>query len=179
MSGIIRFEKVTGAVKKCNRTYSNCLGVNGTSAKPLESNIDHDLASVRMKIRQTSRILDRFISLFVYVVLCFSLTVSISWADGFSCGDWSNSSLQHKGAISISIDKDMLTWSNGKRSYEATLIKSDTPQLAYSDAASIYMIFGVFSTHDKLYNSGYLRVRRIFFIEEVLKFSELECQVNS
>lgn len=117
-----------------------------------------------------------FSKLLITTVLFLSTTISVSFADSFSCNEWSNSSLQHQGAVSIEISKDMLVWTNGINSYQANAIQSDTPQLAYSDRASIYMIYGVFSMSDKLYNSGYLRIRRIFFIEEVLKVSEIECR---
>lgn len=160
MMASIPFEKVTDAFKKRMQMRSKMF--KATEAK--------------MKISLTSTIIDRFLKLLVAVVLCLSTTISISLADVFSCGEWSNSSLQHKGSVSIIIDKDTLIWSNGKNSYEAKSIESDTPQLAYSDAASIYMIYGVFSIYDKLYSSGYLRIRRIFFVEEILKVSEIECK---
>ena len=101
---------------------------------------------------------------------------SILYADDFSCGEWSKASLQHKGPISITINNDKLEWSNGKNTYEANIISNNTPQLAYADTASIYMIYGVYTMKGRLYNSGYLRVRRVFFVEEMLKVSEIECE---
>ncbi len=166
----VPFDKITS-------TFKECIQMCGKVFKPTEAKLTEGLLA---KGEQKPSILEHFLIRLVAVVFCFSAMISISWADEFSCGEWSNSSLQHKGSISISIsiDNDTLTWSNGKNSYEARLIQSDTPQLAYSDAASLYMLFGVFSIYDKLYSSGYLRIRRIFFIEEVLKVSEIECLIN-
>jgi hypothetical protein len=118
----------------------------------------------------------RFLKLFSATVLCLLGPIGVSFAEDFACGEWSNSSLQHQGAVSIVLDKDELVWSNGTNSYHAKIIESDTPQLAYSDTASIYMIYGAYSMNDKFYNAGYLRVRRVFFVEEVLKVSEIECE---
>jgi hypothetical protein len=118
----------------------------------------------------------RCLMIFSAVLLCFAVSTGALLADDFSCGEWSNSSLQHQGAVSIVLDDDALVWSNETNSYHAKLIQSDTPQLAYSDTASIYMIYGAYSMNNKLYNSGYLRVRRVFFVEEVLKVSELVCE---
>jgi hypothetical protein len=138
--------------------------------------LEYQLAQLLPSVENFIQKFGFFRKLMIAIVLCFSATISIASADSFSCSEWSNSSLQHKGSVSIEIEKDVLIWSNGANSYRAKKIQNGTPQLSYSDMASIYMVFGVFSMNNKLYNSGYLRVRRIFFVEEILKFSEIECE---
>ena len=138
----------------------------------LKKSLNLKLVPLEQVIPKPRRVSKQLITAFLYLIA----SNSVAFADSFSCGEWSNSSLQHKGTVSIEMDKSTLIWSNGVNSYRANAIQNETPQLAYSDRASIYMIYGVFSVNDQLYNTGYLRIRRIFYVEEVLKVSQIECQ---
>ncbi|MBS9718164.1 hypothetical protein ACFFUT_12880 [Pseudohalocynthiibacter aestuariivivens] len=108
------------------------------------------------------------------ITLCiFSATAS---AETYSCGEWSEASLLHRGVISVELRENTLTWSNDRQTYGAELINSAVGHNVYSDDASIYMVYGLPPMDEgNVFDGRRLTIRRIFFSSMALQVSELMC----
>jgi hypothetical protein len=91
---------------------------------------------------------------------------SAAHADTMSCGEWSASSLQDAGEISISISAERLVWSNGRRAVEAERLGHAAPPMMFADSASIYLVW----EHDRS-----LEIRRIYTTEQERPSARLSC----
>ena len=94
----------------------------------------------------------------------------------FKCGYWPNSSLSHRGDVTIALDKEVFTWRADTASSTAEVVRIQDGQAAYIDEVFIYLVFGnsLFEEVETLKIP--ILVRRIPLVRRNAKISEIECR---
>ena len=131
------------------------------------------MASATRKIGRLSWIA----SISVYA-LTVSAQVSHS-AEIFRCSAWTNSSLSHRGEVTVALDVNLFTWRADTSSSTAEVIRIDNGTAAYLDEAFIYLVFGasflkfegIVGTHD-----APITIRRIPLVQTSPRIGEIECR---
>ena len=100
-------------------------------------------------------------------------------AEIFKCSAWTNSSLSHRGEVTVALDINVLTWRADAASSTAEVIRVDNGTAAYFDEAFIYLVFGaLFLEFEGIVDahSGPVVIRRIPFVQSNPRVSEIECR---
>lgn len=112
----------------------------------------------------------------IFVIFAFCIVSFPAFAKTYSCGEWSEASLLHRGDITVELEANTLTWNNGRQVYSADLVNSAVGHNVYADDASIYMVYGLPPlVEGEVFNGNRLTIRRIFFSSMALQVSELMC----
>lgn len=97
----------------------------------------------------------------------------------FQCTSWPNSSLSHRGEVTIALDEDFFTWRADTASSTADVIRIQDGTAAYIDEAFIYLVFGssLFWGLEMLeLPRTPITVRRIPLVKSKAQISEIECR---
>ena len=95
------------------------------------------------------------------------------------CSSWTNSSLSHRGDVTVALDANFLTWRADTSSSTAEVIRIANGTAAYLDAAFIYLVFGAwFLEFEDIMgaHSGSITIRRIPLVQTNPRISEIECR---
>ena len=117
-------------------------------------------------------------SLLTAAMAVFALTAGtgVSYAvEIFKCTSWPNSSLSHRGDVTIALDKEVFTWRAETASSTAEVVRIQDGMAAYIDEVFIYLVFGN-SLFEEIKNLQIpVLVRRIPLVRRNAKISEIEC----
>ena len=95
-------------------------------------------------------------------------------AEIFRCTSWTNSSLLHRGPVTIAIDAETLTWRANTASGTARSIVQGKTYSAYANKAHVFFVFGsLFFELGEV--APPLFVRRVPFVKNSPRISEIEC----
>lgn len=97
----------------------------------------------------------------------------------FQCTSWPNSSLSHRGEVTIAFDEAVFTWRADTASSSAEVIRIQDGTAAYIDEAFIYLVFGstLFWGLEMLeLPRTPVTVRRIPLVRSKAQTSEIECR---
>ena len=121
-------------------------------------------------------------SLLTAVMAVFALTAGTgaSYAvEIFKCTSWPNSSLSHRGDVTIALDKEVFTWRADTASSTAEVVRVQDETAAYIDDAFIYLVFGsslFWGLKTAEPPKIPFTVRRIPLVRMNAKISEIECR---
>lgn len=93
----------------------------------------------------------------------------------FKCTSWPNSSLSHRGDVTIALDKEVFTWRADTASSTAEVVRIQDGTAAYIDDAFFYLVFGnsLFREIETLKTP--ITVSRVPLVRRNAKISEIEC----
>jgi hypothetical protein len=103
------------------------------------------------------------------------LAQAVYGAEVFRCSSWTNSSLSHRGLVTVAMDADVLTWRANTTSSTATAIRQGGTFAAYVDDSHIYIVFGALFFDVDLVRAP-LTIRRIPFVRNSPRIGEIECE---
>ncbi len=130
------------------------------------------MANAMWKIRRQS-----WIALISVCALTVSAQISYS-AEIFKCSTWTNSSLSHRGEVTVALDEKLFTWRADTSSSTAEVIRIGNGTAVYLDKAFIYLVFGALFLEFKgsvSAQSAPIIIRRIPLVQTSPRIGEIEC----
>lgn len=119
-----------------------------------------------------------WIALISGCALSVSAQVSHS-AEIFKCSAWTNSSLSHRGEVTVALDVNVFTWRADTSFSTAEVIRIENGTAVYLDEAFIYLVFGAsFLEFEGILGAHAfpITVRRIPLVQASPRIGEIECR---
>ena len=95
-------------------------------------------------------------------------------AEILKCTSWTNSSLSHRGPVTVAIDAEVLSWRTDTASSTAKTIRQGGTFAAYVGEAHVYFVFGTLFFGSDIVGPP-LTIRRIPFVMNNPRIGEIKC----
>jgi hypothetical protein len=113
--------------------------------------------------------------LMLCLVLAILATVTQSQADMLRCTSWTNSSLSHRGDVTVHVDANSLSWIAESASSEAQAVRHNFGSSIYIDDAFVYLVFGAPDGENNA-PAAPLLIRRVPLVQSRPRIGEVTCE---